>query len=246
MNYFLMVFLIGLLILVHELGHFLAARWMNIAVARFSIGFGPKLWGYKKGNTEYWLSLIPIGGYVLPEIEEETEFFRIPVYKRVVFTLGGPAANIILVIFLLGIMNVTVSGFSGSGVFIQPLSQTVALLKDFLAVIPQLFSHSDQLSGVVGIVVSGGQYVGADLLKALSFSIFLSLNLAVLNLLPIPPLDGGKILLYLLEKVHPALLRLHIPLAAAGWLFLIGLMVYATVLDIGRYVAAITIKTIGG
>ena len=82
MNYLIIILLIGLLILVHELGHFLAARWVKIPVARFSIGFGPKLWGYKKGNTEYWLSLIPIGGYVLPEIEDETEFFKIPVYKR--------------------------------------------------------------------------------------------------------------------------------------------------------------------
>ncbi|MCL6558986.1 MAG: site-2 protease family protein [Firmicutes bacterium] len=96
---------------------------------------------------------------------------------------------------------------------------------------------SEQLSGVVGIVVQGGQFVGADVLKALYFSILLSLNLAVFNLLPIPALDGGKIILYLLEKAHPKLLRLHIPLAVAGWVLLIGLMVYATVLDIGRIVS---------
>jgi len=64
----------------------------------------------------------------------------------------------------------------------------------------------------------------------------LSLNLAILNLLPLPPLDGGKIVLCLLEKVHPQLARLHFPLAIFGWLCLLGLMGYTTVLDIARHV----------
>jgi regulator of sigma E protease len=64
----------------------------------------------------------------------------------------------------------------------------------------------------------------------------LSLNLAILNLLPLPPLDGGKIVLCLLEKVHPQLARLHFPLAIFGWVCLLGLMGYTTVLDIARHV----------
>jgi len=239
MNYLIIILLIGLLILVHELGHFLAARWVKIPVARFSIGFGPKLWGYKKGNIEYWLSLIPIGGYVLPEIEDETEFFKIPVYKRIILSLGGPAANIILPVLLFGIINVIISGFSVAGMFIQPFLQTFDSLVNFLAAIPLLFSGSEQLSGVVGIVVLGEQFIGTDIVRALYFSILLSLNLAVLNLLPVPALDGGKIILYLLEKIHPKLLRLHIPLSIAGWIFIIGLMVYVTVLDIGKYASGI-------
>lgn len=239
MNYLIIILLIGLLILVHELGHFLAARWVKIPIARFSIGFGPKLWGCKKGNTEYWLSLIPIGGYVLPEIEDETEFFKIPIYKRVIFSLGGPAANIILPLFLFGIINIMLSGFSFSSLFIKPFSQTFGFLVNFLAAIPLLFSDSEELSGIVGIVVLGGQFVGTDLVKALHFSILLSLNLAVLNLLPVPVLDGGKIILFLLEKIHPKMLKLHVPLAIAGWLFIIGLMIYATALDIGRYASGI-------
>jgi len=236
MSCFLVVFLIGLLILVHELGHFLSARWVKIPVARFSIGFGPKLWACKKGKTEYWLSLIPIGGYVLPEIEDETEFFKIPIYKRVIFSIGGPVANIVLFLLLFGVINVIVSGFSCRGVFVEPFSQTLASLISFLAAIPLLFSGSDQLSGVLGIVILGGQYIGTDILRILNFSILLNLNLVVLNLLPVPVLDGGKIILYLLEKIHPKFMRLHIPLAVAGWVFMIGLMIYATALDIGRYI----------
>lgn len=234
MSYFIILFLIGLLILVHELGHFFAAKWMKIPIARFSIGFGPKLWSYKKGGTEYWLSLVPVGGYVLPAIEDETEFFKIPVYKRVIFSAGGPAANIVAPIILFGAANIVTSGFSLINVFINPFSQTLDVLINFLAVIPLLFSGPDQLSGIVGVVALGGQYIGADILRALQFSIMLSLNLAVFNLLPVPALDGGKIILYLLEKIHPKFLRLHLPLAIAGWVILLGLMVYATALDIGR------------
>jgi len=59
MNYLAIRLLMNLLILIHELGHFLATRWMKISIARFSIGFGPKLWGSKKWATEYRFSLIP-------------------------------------------------------------------------------------------------------------------------------------------------------------------------------------------
>ena len=122
---------------------------------------------------------------------------------------------------------------------IEPFAQTLSYLYQILSAIPHLFSHSDELSGIIGIVLQGGQFVGMDILKALNFSILLSLNLAVLNMLPIPVLDGGKIVLYLLETVHQKFLRLHVPLAIAGWIFIIGLMMYATVLDIGRYFMAV-------
>ena len=55
---------LGLVIFFHELGHFAVAKWCNVCVERFSIGFGPVLWRTKRGETEYALSLIPFGGYV--------------------------------------------------------------------------------------------------------------------------------------------------------------------------------------
>ena len=58
------ILLLGVLIFVHELGHFLVAKAFGVGVERFSIGFGPKLWCVKKGGTEYALSLVPLGGYV--------------------------------------------------------------------------------------------------------------------------------------------------------------------------------------
>ncbi len=58
------IVLLGVLIFVHELGHFLAARSVGIRVERFSIGFGPRVWGFERGDTEYILAAIPLGGYV--------------------------------------------------------------------------------------------------------------------------------------------------------------------------------------
>jgi regulator of sigma E protease len=58
------IILLGVLIFVHELGHFLAARSVGIRVERFSIGFGPRVWGFERGETEYILAAIPLGGYV--------------------------------------------------------------------------------------------------------------------------------------------------------------------------------------
>lgn len=57
-------FVLGVLVFVHELGHFMAARWNGVRVLVFSLGFGPKLLKFRRGDTEYCLSAIPLGGYV--------------------------------------------------------------------------------------------------------------------------------------------------------------------------------------
>ncbi len=74
----------------------------------------------------------------------------------------------------------------------------------------------------------------ADPQKILFFMSFMSLNLAVFNLLPFPVLDGGKIVLCMLEKIHPRLKMLHMPLGIAGWVVMIGLMIYITYMDMAR------------
>ena len=67
------IVILGVLIFVHELGHFLTAKLVDIEVPRFSIGFGPRLIGFKKGETEYVISLLPLGGYVKMAGMEEME-----------------------------------------------------------------------------------------------------------------------------------------------------------------------------
>ncbi|MBI4825336.1 MAG: RIP metalloprotease RseP [Nitrospirae bacterium] len=100
------VILFGLLIFFHELGHFLVAKLVNVKVLKFSIGFGPKIFGKKIGETEYILSALPLGGYVKPlgedsedEIPEEDiprAYNNQPVWKRAAIVISGPIFNLVL------------------------------------------------------------------------------------------------------------------------------------------------------
>ncbi len=237
MTYLLTIGLIGLLIFVHELGHLLAAQAMGIPVERFSIGFGPVLWRRRFRGVEYCLSAVPLGGYVMPQIEDEAAFFAIPVRKRIVFWLGGPAANFVSAAVLLAVASWMIDGFSLRGALVEPWIQVAGLTGQLLAVIPMLFLEPDKLSGVVGIVSAGKQVMSDGMLSTIRFAVLLNLNLAVFNLLPIAPLDGGKIFCALLEKIHPKLARLHTGMAVVGMLLLLALMLYTTVLDVVRQMA---------
>ncbi|KMQ51638.1 Membrane-associated zinc metalloprotease [Chitinispirillum alkaliphilum] len=100
---------LGILVLVHELGHFLAAKACKIKVLTFSIGFGRALIKKKYGDTEYRLSSIPFGGYVRmagdnPEEQRSgspDEFNSKPVWQRAVVALAGPVANLVFAVLLL-------------------------------------------------------------------------------------------------------------------------------------------------
>ena len=231
------IFLIGLLIFIHELGHLLAARAVGIPVARFSIGFGPVLWSWRRGGVEYCVSLVPLGGYVMPECDDEEKFFRIPLWRRIVLWIGGPLANFVAAGLLMAIINCLTDGVTFFGLVIEPPLQVVRLTTRFLATLPSIFMHPAQLSGIVGIVAVGQSVVSDGWVSAMRFAVLLNLNLAIFNLLPIMPLDGGKILCSLLEKVSPRLARLQTPLAIAGLALLLLLMVYTTVLDVMRQLA---------
>ena len=97
----LAIFSLGFLIFIHELGHFLAAKRCGIRVDKFSIGFGPKLIGVRRGETEYCISVLPFGGYVkMPgeNPEERTgapgEFPSAPIGHRIFVAIAGPAMNV--------------------------------------------------------------------------------------------------------------------------------------------------------
>jgi len=239
MNYLIVFVLINFLILIHELGHLIAAKLSNIPIELFSIGFGPRLWSFQKGQTEYRLSALPIAGYVLPRIKNGDNFFQIAPSRRIVFALGGPLANVILSIICLAFLNMVTMGFSFYAILIYPFVQIIKITSQLLYALPGLFTHPSQLAGVIGIVAIGGQFVAGDFLKILNLAILLNINLAILNLLPILPLDGGKIVFCLLERIHRSLLKLRIPLTVTGWVLLLGLISYVTVLDVCKYVLKI-------
>lgn len=234
MNYVIVCLVIGFILLVHETGHFVAAKAAGIPVERFSLGLGPRLWGFRRGGTDFCISLIPFGGYVLPAIDSEDAFFRIPPLKRICFSLGGPLANFLSVLPLLAVFNTVTGGLSIRGVIFHPFPQAIAYVERIVSSIPLLFSRPQQLSGVVGIVTEGGRAVSYGFEGVLALSVFLSINLAILNLLPVPALDGGQILMTLLEKLWPQSTRVRIHLSLFSWMLLMGIMVYATSKDISR------------
>ncbi len=101
------IIVLGGLIFFHELGHFAVARALGMGVSTFSLGFGPKILKYKRGKTEYALSLVPLGGYValvgesdeadIPEgFSKEESFALRPAWQRLLVVAAGPTANIVL------------------------------------------------------------------------------------------------------------------------------------------------------
>jgi regulator of sigma E protease len=240
MSYLITFMLISFLILIHELGHFIAAKLSNIPIEIFSIGFGPKLWSIRIGQTEYRISALPIAGYVLPKLKDFDDFFLIDSRKRIIFALGGPLVNIMMAVICLGFLNALTIGFSFYNILIFPFIQLTTITSQLLHALPSLFASPDKLSGVIGIVAMGGQMVAGNLLNLLNLAIMLNINLAVFNMLPILPLDGGKIIFCMLEKIHRPLLKLQIPLTVTGWVLFLGLLSYVTVLDMCKYVFKIS------
>src|SRR5215475_13428070 len=110
------ILVLGVMILVHEWGHFIVARFFGVRVDVFSIGFGPRLFGWKRGDTDYRISALPLGGYVrmagqdLSEIDSgqgaptgaPDEVMSKPRWQRALISFAGPAVNLVLPILLLG------------------------------------------------------------------------------------------------------------------------------------------------
>ena len=340
------VFVLGVLIFFHELGHFLVAKKSGIRVEKFSLGFPPAIISKKYGETTYAIGLIPLGDYVKMAGEnpyEETtgepwEFMSKPLWKRFLVIFAGPFMNFVLAVLVLaglyffrgkevdsvfigdvekdspaaqaGILpgakiisldGVTIGSFSqmsemvsqkaGQSIFVEweqggelfadsvgtyidhpvtvagdtieitrigvtskivfkrmgffssiatGFSQSVFYVKKVFEFVWGLISRKVDVSGIGGPIVIG-KYAGATARAGfallLEFLALLSVNLAVLNVLPIPVLDGGHLLFLLIERIKGSPLSIKSRLVAQqiGMAFLIILIIFVTYNDIAHH-----------
>ncbi len=298
------------LVLIHELGHFLAARWQGIKVHSFSIGFGPILWSYQGAEVLYCLRAIPLGGYVgFPDDSDSPDgnlLANRPILQRAIVMIAGVGANFVAAFLLLVLLTtiggtevldqpgILVKGFTFphspaevAGIkpgdiilavdraelgrrdgmitqFLQSVARhhdremvltikrqaeslelavrpqgsppKIGILIDYAGQYVPRTSHnpieilqgasqkfirlfaitfqglaslitnfketSVQLAGPVAIVATGSRLAETGLLELLNFAAIISINLGIMNLLPLPALDGGQLFFLVLEALR--------------------------------------------
>jgi regulator of sigma E protease len=158
MNWFFIFLGFSLLIVLHEAGHFVAAKATGMRVERFFLFFGPTIWSFKRGETEYGIKSIPLGGYVkitgmnpeeeIPPEVERRAYYRQPVWKRIVVIGAGPAVNIVLAFLIFfGVYLLAAEGGSQSVERVIAGSQAAGTLKvgdKILAVDDQRYPNLDK------------------------------------------------------------------------------------------------------
>jgi regulator of sigma E protease len=343
------IVVLGVLIFVHEVGHFIFAKIFGVGVEKFSLGFGPKLVGWKMRETEYQISAFPLGGYVkmvgegddaeLSEEDKSRSFTEKPPLRRIAIVVAGPIFNLLfamlvyIVIFMVGVPVPTAkigevlkdkpaarAGIKPNDVITAINGKPVKQWEDFASIILEgkgepvdlqvrrgteilsfhvvpeshssknLFGESitspvigvaassetfterfgplealvkggtqtwfyirftilslvkiveravsfDNIGGPIMIAVISGQQAAAGAVSFFAFMALLSINLGVLNLLPIPILDGGHLFFYAYELIFRKPVRVKTKEIAQqiGLILLMSLMFFATYNDISRY-----------
>jgi regulator of sigma E protease len=331
------VFVLGLLVLVHEIGHFVTARLTGMGVREFGIGFGPALASKKVGDTVYSLNLVPLGGFVKiagmdPDEEQTAESYGSkPIWARMIVIAAGSIMNFLLPVLLFfivllgsGVDQVSEKPIIGGILPARPAARagiaagdrivavngekieswmhfvqvirvsadkqvtiayerngvpgTVAVVPEFdakanrgvigvtpvitnyrpgpgeaaflavkqtAAVTATIFTGLVQMiigqapadvAGPIGVAQMTGQVAQLGFLPLLQFAAFLSINLGLINLLPVPVLDGGHLVTLAVEAVRGKPLsrsKLQI-IQTIGFALLMTLLLLATFKDITR------------
>ena len=239
LNALKIIFLLGFLIFIHEGGHFLVAKFCKIKVNEFAIGFGPTIWKKQGKETKYAIRLIPLGGFVSmegedEESENENSFSKASIPKRIAIVAAGAVTNIVFGLVTYFILIVVVYknfgiGFEACGEFIKSIFESLKML----------FTGNvgvKDLTGPVGIsqVVSNTTTI-ANYIYLISI---ISVSLGVTNLLPVPALDGGKIFILIIEAIRrkPLKKETEVQIQLIGFSILIALSLIVTYNDILRII----------
>ena len=340
----LAIVMLGVIITVHEFGHYLVGRLCGIGIVEFSVGFGPKLFGWKRKGIQYSLRAIPLGGYCAFVGEDDRSddpraMSNQPVWKRFLTVLAGPFMNFVLAFVACAIMlnafmiaetfpiiDRTIAGQPAEAAGLLPGDQiveadgaeitcdengvlalerairdvepgsevrltvlrdgqrveiplaTVAIVDEetgathgqigiyftyrtftfwesiryaggymvattrtMLDSLRRLFFHGEglnEVTGTVGIVAVVSQYMRDGLHEVLWLMFVISLNLGIINLLPLPALDGGRLVFLIIEAIR----RKPVPpekeglVHGIGLLLVFGLFLLLTFHDIYRLI----------
>lgn len=342
LNILLFILILGVIVFVHEFGHFIFAKLTGVYVYEFAIGMGPKIWGKKGKETEYTLRAIPIGGFCqlagedvddddLKKVPEDRRLQSKTAFQRFLIMFFGAGNNFIFAILVLFFMSLIWGGTTmsptitsvvddypaskagieegdvvkeinghkiktsddvslylaiadpkekstfvvektngreatykfkaekvekdgdtsyvfGIGMqqeetkgFVNALKytgkKTVSIFKQMFVTVGYLFTGGislNQLSGPVGIYSVVGESSKAGIQNILYLVAFLSINVGVINLLPLPAFDGGHILFIIIEKIKgsPVNPELENKIHMIGMILLLLLMVIITVNDV--------------
>ena len=241
------IFVFGLIVFIHELGHFITAKMSGMQVDEFAIGFGPTIWKKQGKETKYALRLIPLGGFISMEGEEELSdkegsFSKASIPKRVAIVAAGAIVNIIFALIVYFILA-TSYNFQVTNNWSSALTfageKTGTFITSTFEGLKQLFtgkSGLDQMMGPVGISEVVAKTNG--MFEFINMIAIVSLSLGVTNLLPIPALDGGKILLLIIEAIRkkPLSQKIEINIQLLGFSFIIILALFVTWNDIARII----------
>ena len=237
MTFVLSALAVGFLIFIHELGHLLVARWVGLPVIRFSIGMGPVILRRDAWGLEWAVSAIPFGGYVLFDGESEA-YQEAPAMPRILTSLAGPAANVVAGLILYVLAETLTSGGVALG---AGMSRFVDAFTQVFTVLGLLMSGEVGISDLAGPVqmVSMGSSLAAEPGRFAAYMGFISVNLAVFNLLPIPALDGGQILITILQGVSGKTLseRAQTVIFGGSFVLLGGLLVWVVFKDVSSLLA---------
>lgn len=255
---------ISLLVAWHELGHYTVARLTGMRVIKFSIGFGPKIWGFTRENIEYQLSLFPVGGFVqiagMVSFEEGAKkdsksFINRPRWAQFLTVLAGPVSNYLLAFFLFfsvfwfwssgedGIFRMGVGyvplSFSFSGAIAEAADQCWVQSVGILTQLGNALmgkAKELQLGGIVEITRQLSNAADQGLKNFLAMMAGLSVVLGLFNILPIPSLDGSKLLMIVIEGVTRRQIsaKAQIGIQVVGLILILGLMVFLTIGDVMR------------
>lgn len=237
-----------LIVLVHEFGHFLAARKSGVKVYEFSVGFpfSPRIMTlFRHKETAFTIRLLPLGGFVSfsqEGSEDDAELFMASHTKRAFILSAGSLFNILFAfvifipVFIIGkhldpIDALLISAQTGWEI----LSGTV------LFVLNVFTGHGtmEGVSGPVGIAVMAGKAASKGLLNLCYFTGVLSMSIGIMNLLPLPALDGGHLVVLLVETIRrkPVSPRLYQVATAVGLALFLAFTVVVTYRDVAKLIA---------